>query len=405
VGGNAPNAASPSPRAAQPPQGEGLFQSGTVFERPNSLDEDAGIYRTPEELDLIQRTFDGRSDEPLYFDYSDDAGGDGSAAFDPYTANDGYADGAAGRAGSQPVQRYPAPTDYDLPAPDMGESSAAFYDPYADYLANQAGTGDTGPSAPSAPLPPGRAQRRATVQRSPGTPQSDPTGDPSGERLRLPPARRGRPSGAVARSYQAPDTDPGQDEDSDAPTFQPVDLAQALGYTEEAPSYEYGEPGQPGSADSDAGYYGHADAAQGEIQRAYDPYGDDPDASADSAPSATENELLQLIGLPPGTPIGRGNATFNIGSSSDINASTNSETASSVQRSVDEAGAPRRVMRAPNTTQRATIQGDPGDAGQSQSDPHQRADRTQQVDKLAQAVYKIIKARLKTDRERQQGRK
>lgn len=135
-----------------------------------------------------------------------------------------------------------------------------------------------------------------------------------------------------------------------------------------------------------------------DVQRTPDfaSFGDDTESDDDSgAPSGIESELLQMIGMSPDTPISRSSSSvqrspaFGESDSSDAPA----ELSGLVQRAVGSTrgiDAPRAVSET-NTDE--------------SSDDKLSPEKSEQIEKVAQAVYSKLRDRLKVERERLRGRR
>ncbi len=131
---------------------------------------------------------------------------------------------------------------------------------------------------------------------------------------------------------------------------------------------------------------GYTTPAQPPVQRTYD-------IDAPESARSTEADLLHLMGLPADTPIQRGAQSSG---TANRDATGNSvDTQNSVQR---------EVQSAPQFAD--TAEQVPGGVSPAlvSLKPEETGDDPAEIEKMAQAVYRILRQRLKVERERSQGR-
>lgn len=160
----------------------------------------------------------------------------------------------------------------------------------------------------------------------------------------------------------------------------PADLMPPIGEPQRAIA-----PLAPSAGRGNSGY---TTPAQPSIQRS-------PDDTDSQVATSTEADLLRLLGMPTDTPITRGSQTPLPSLSSSDQAST-----------PGQSGSQDSVQRVINTDQNASApaQQAPGSSANSSNDNTSSADDSAEVEKMAQAVYRILRQRLKVERERSQGR-
>jgi hypothetical protein len=328
-------------------------------------DEEAGV----------QRTFDARSgnNAPVQRDFAGDEPADPSSDYFPagYDNADSYQS-----AISAAIQRAEGPTPADMPDTPATPSRRTAQGKTAQGNATQRSTAKTVQRTPdtSATNRPARPARPSAIDTA-RTDSGDRGVFKTGAIMDAPPSLEddahavwtGQPyAGAVQRDYDDAGGDELQDE---------IEIdGDGFGDVQRTPDWN---------------------AAEFNDSAAFDDSDDAPGMA-----SSVESELLQMIGLAPDTPIARPNVQRSPkdANSADTNDGSNDGSDSAtlnglIQRSVGAT----RVLDA----QRAVAETNTDQSTDDQISP----EKSEQIEKVAQAVYTRLRDRLKVERERLRGRR